>query len=143
MKRIKPLQSLSMEHHQSLRLAKKCKDILAQTPEEIKIFSQQLQSNFNEQWLKHFKIEEESIFSVARKKGGEIASVCQQLEQEHHTMKNLVEKIAAGEYSLLQQFGQLLHDHTRREERELFPMVEAEFTDDELDNILKFGNNNS
>ncbi len=138
MKRIKPLQPLSMEHHQSLRLAKKCKDILTQTPEEIQSFSQQLQSDFNEQWLKHFKIEEDSIFSVARKKGGEIASVCQQLEQEHHIMADLVEKIAAGDYSLLQQFGQLLHDHTRREERELFPMVEAEFTDDELDNISRY-----
>lgn len=138
MKRITQLQPLSNEHHQSLRLAKKCKDILAkETDEVIKAFSLQLKDEFDTQWDKHFRTEEKTIFSVAESKGKEISEICQQLKKEHQTMENMVESISAGDYQLLHEFGQLLHDHTRLEERQLFPMVEDQFTQEELDNILK------
>ena len=138
MKRITQLQPLSNEHHQSLRLAKKCKDILAkETDEVIKAFSLQLKDEFDTQWDKHFRTEEKTIFSVAEAKGKEISEICQQLKKEHQTMENMVESISAGDYQLLHEFGQLLHDHTRLEERQLFPMVEDQFTQEELDNILK------
>ena len=138
MKRITQLQPLSNEHHQSLRLAKKCKDILAkETDEVIKAFSLQLKDEFNTQWDKHFRTEEKTIFSVAESKGKEISEICQQLKKEHQTMEKMVESISAGDYQLLHEFGQLLHDHTRLEERQLFPMVEDQFTQEELDNILK------
>jgi len=138
MKRITQLQPLSNEHHQSLRLAKKCKDILAkETDEVIKAFSLQLKDEFDTQWDKHFRTEEKTIFSVAESKGKEISEICQQLKKEHQTMEKMVESISAGDYQLLHEFGQLLHDHTRLEERQLFPMVEDQFTQEELDNILK------
>ena len=138
MKRITQLQPLSSEHHQSLRLAKKCKDILAkETDEVIKAFSLQLKDEFDTQWDKHFRTEEKTIFSVAEAKGKEISEICQQLKKEHQTMEKMVESISAGDYQLLHEFGQLLHDHTRLEERQLFPMVEDMFTQEELDNILK------
>ena len=138
MKRITQLQPLSNEHHQSLRLAKKCKDIIAkETNEVIKSFSLQLKDEFDAQWSNHFRTEEETIFCVAEDKGKEISEICQQLKKEHQILGNMVESIAAGDYQLLHEFGQLLHDHTRLEERQLFPMVEDMFTQEELDNILK------
>ena len=138
MKRINQLIPLSKEHHQSLRLAKKCKDIAAnENDDEIKAFSLQLKDDFDSQWDKHFRTEEETIFSLAETRGNKISEVCLQLKKEHRTMKNMVENIAAGESQLLHEFGQLLHDHTRLEENVLFPMVEDQFTQQELDNILK------
>ena len=138
MKRISQLQPLSKEHHQSLRLAKKCKDIAATATDElIKTFSLQLKDDFDTQWDKHFRAEEKTIFNVAETKNTEISELCQQLRKEHQTMEELVENIAAGDYQLLHEFGQLLHDHTRLEENRLFPMVEDQFTEEELDNILK------
>jgi hemerythrin-like domain-containing protein len=138
MKRITQLQPLSNEHHQSLRLAKKCKDIIAkETDEVIKAFSLQLKDEFDAQWDNHFRTEEKTIFSVAEDKGKEISEICQQLKKEHQILENMVESISSGDYQLLHEFGQLLHDHTRLEERQLFPMVEDMFTQEELDNILK------
>ena len=140
MKRINQLQPLSKEHHLSLRLAKKCKDIAAnENDEALKAFSLQLKDDFDAQWDKHFRTEEKTIFSVAESKDTELSEICQQLEKEHQIMEDMVEKIVAGDYQLLQEFGQLLHDHTRLEENQLFPMVEEQFTRQELDNILKEG----
>ena len=138
MKRINQLQPLSKEHHLSLRLAKKCKDIAAKETDEVKIaFSLQLKDDFDTQWDKHFRTEEKTIFSVAENKDTEISEVCQQLKKEHQILEDMVENISAGDYQLLHEFGQLLHDHTRLEENQLFPMVEDQFTQEELDNILK------
>ena len=101
MKRITQLQPLSNEHHQSLRLAKKCKDILAkETDEVIKVFSLQLKDEFDAQWNNHFRTEEKTIFSVAEDKGKEISEICQQLKIEHQILENMVESISAGDYQL-------------------------------------------
>lgn len=138
MKRIKQLLPLSKEHHESLRLAKKCKDVIAnETEEVVKKFSLQLKDDFEMQWKNHFSVEEETIFSVGESKSTEISEICRQLKKEHHTLENMVKDISLGDYQLLHDFGQLLHDHTRLEERELFPRVENQFTQEELDNILK------
>lgn len=138
MKRIEQLIPLSKEHHLSLRLAKQCKDLAAKGAEqEIKAFSQQLKKAFDAQWDEHFKVEEQTIFSLAEEKGKDISAVCQQLNNEHQAMRNMAEQISAGNYGLLQEFGQLLHDHTRLEEQVLFPMVEETFNQQELDNVLK------
>jgi len=137
MKRIEQLQALSKEHHLSLQLAKKCKDIKIKNDyKALSEFSLQLSKDFNTLWKQHFHIEEQSIFNVAKNKTDEINRLCQQLKLEHSTMRDMVSKIAAGEYSLLHDFGKLLHDHTRLEERQLFPLVEKHFNTAELNNIL-------
>lgn len=138
MKRIEQLQYLSKDHHQSLVLANKCKKIIAKdTNEVIKDFSYQLKQDFDVQWHKHFRIEEETIFNVAKKKGKEISNLCKQLQEEHKVLLKMVENISNGNYQLLHEFGQLLYDHTRLEERQLFPLVEQLFTEQELNNILQ------
>ncbi len=140
MKRIEQLQLLSKEHHQSLVLAKKCKDILKEESavDEVKAFCFQLKAAFETQWIRHFKIEENTIFNVAEKKSEEISKICQQLKKEHKILESMVVNIAKGNYQLLNEFGQLLYDHTRLEERQLFPLVEQLFTQDELDNIMNY-----
>ena len=139
MKRLKQLQLLSKEHHQSLVLAKKCKEINdKETVDSVKEFSQLLKVEFETIWLHHFKVEEKTIFSVAENKSNGINKICKQLKEEHVTLEKMVEKISAGEFKLIHEFGQLLHDHTRLEERQLFPLVEELFTEEELGNILNY-----
>lgn len=136
MKRVEQLQFLSKEHHQSLVLASKCKKIVAnETVEFVKAFCLQLKNDFDTQWVTHFKTEESRIFSVAVGKGGEIAELSQRLIKEHRLLEELLEKIVDGEYQQLTVFGQLLHDHTRLEERVLFPLVEELFSQQELASI--------
>jgi len=137
MKRIKQLQSLSKDHHQSLVLAKKCKSINIEDDREVvEELSLRLQSDFDTLLRKHFRLEEKTIFSIAQTKDENIKKLCQQLEQEHKALEKMIDTISKGEYQLFVEFGQLLHDHTRLEERQLFPMVEEQFTTQELDIIL-------
>lgn len=138
MKRIDQLQALSKEHHLSLCLAKKCKDARVKLSEaSIKDLAEQLKIDFAGPWQQHFDIEEKTIFIHAQSKGEEFSEICRQLKNEHRLLKQMVAKIYAGEYQMLADFGQLLHDHTRTEERRLFPMVESLFNQQELDNILQ------
>jgi hemerythrin-like domain-containing protein len=138
MKRINQLLPLSKEHHLSLTLAKKCKDILVRESKQvIRAFSLELKADFDLQWKNHFSVEEETIFNLAQSKGEDIAKLCHQLKQEHHQMEVMVKDIAQGNVALLHDFGELLHDHTRCEERVLFPMVETLFTEIELNTILE------
>ena len=138
MKRNKALQALSMEHHQSLLLAKKCRQMaVEQDKEKVKKFCSQLQQDFSAQWENHFLTEEKSIFAFANNKTAALKQLCEQLQQQHDTMRVWVKQINPENSELLQQFGVLLAEHTRLEERGLFPLVEAEFTQQELDYIAK------
>ncbi len=127
-----------MEHHQSLLLAKKCRQMaVEQDKEKVKRFCQQLQQDFAIQWENHFLTEEKSIFAFADNKTTALKQLCEQLQQQHDTMRTWAKQITPDNSDLLQQFGVLLAEHTRLEERGLFPLVEAEFTLQELDNIAK------
>jgi hemerythrin-like domain-containing protein len=139
MKRIEQLQALSKEHHQSLVLAKKCKDIaVCENEQTISLFCKQLKDDFDNLWERHFRVEEQTIFRIAKTKSDELLKLSNRLENEHRIMNAMIEKISLGEYQNLLEFGQLLYDHTRTEERKLFPLIEIEFSDKELENILKF-----
>lgn len=147
MKRIQQLQALSKEHHQSLVLAQKA--INAAGSNEQKIIDelcQQIVDSYPDDWAVHFKIEEDSIFKVVLKQYKNIAGdtdpdlkkiydLCVQLEQEHRQMSRYYEQIKTGDQSVLGDFGRLLKQHTRTEERELFPLLENYFEDDMLQQI--------
>ncbi len=83
----------------------------------------------------HFMLEEEILFPEARRVQA-AATLIDQLIVEHTKMRNDMEEIrrltdeaATAELSTkLVEFGALLEQHIRREERELFPLLEASFT---------------
>ncbi len=52
-------------------------------------------------------------------------------------MNNYYEQIKSGNYTLLQNFGKLLKQHTRAEERQLLPLLEKVLKPAELDSIYK------
>ena len=149
MKRVKQLQPLSKEHHQSLVLAQQAIKISkGHNSESIISLCQKIVDEYPDVWMVHFQIEEESIFQVIeeRSKGvntdnqqneREVKQLCKKLRQEHLTMNHYYEQIKSGNYSLLEDFGQLLKQHTRTEERQLFPLLDKFLNQEELDKIYQ------
>lgn len=132
MKRSEALQVLSSDHHASLVLGKKCQETAQSDDQEaIQLLCKKLVSEF-EQWDHHFRTEETAIFELAKQKGGQLATICAHLQKEHEQMRAMTKAMAEGDCSPLHEFGEMLYDHTRVEERLLFPLVEQQFSQEEL-----------
>lgn len=141
MKRTEALQPLSSEHHTSLALARQCTQTAEGVdPEAIAQLCAELVRDFPT-WERHFQLEEQAIFQPAQEKGGELATICAHLEKEHNQIRALVRQMAEGDPGPLAKFGSLLHDHTRVEERLLFPLVEQHFSAEELEQVLNLSRN--
>ncbi len=133
MKRSVELTALSREHHQSLRLAKQCLDTLEKAdPDAIQALCQQIAEIFDQEWDRHFNNEEITIFRITSQMDGEIQQLGKQLVAEHQAMRAMAQAFKQGDCSQLQAFGEMLRDHTRMEERKLFPLVETQFDAEQL-----------
>jgi len=149
MKRIEPLQALSKEHHLSLVLAQKAIKVSDSSDKQaIAAMCQDIVAEYPDSWKIHFQIEEDSIFrlftdtcvdgsNASQEHWQEGAQLCKQLLQEHESMNGYYEQMKAGDYSSLKDFGVLLKQHTRTEERELFPLLEELLTEAELITVQK------
>jgi len=138
MKRATELGNLSREHHESLKLAKRCLDTLAGGDQAaIEALCREIAEDFGRTWERHFRNEEAGIFSVTKRMEGPIRELGEQLVDEHRRMREMAERMKAGDCSGLEAFGRLLRDHTRLEERQLFPLIEARFTPEQLARIAE------
>ncbi|WP_456415011.1 hemerythrin domain-containing protein [Thiolapillus sp.] len=136
MKRSLELTTLSREHHQSLRLANHCLNIAAAGDrEQCRALCQHILRIFDEELDPHFRKEEASIFNITAAMGGEIHDLGLRLAEEHEQMRAMAAKMGQGDCGKLAAFGKLLKEHTRLEERKLFPLVEAQFSNDQLAQI--------
>lgn len=139
MKRIEQLRPLSMEHHLSLVLANKAiKAAKSGDKAEIKQLCQQVADDFDSRWDKHFKKEEETIFSIIEDKyksslPEENMDLHIRLRSQHDEMRKVSAEMKEGRTDQLSEFGQLLKEHTRLEERVLFPLISDVFSIEELD----------
>ena len=138
MKRSKQLHPLSMEHHLSLSLANKAiKTARSGDSEAIAELSQEIAADFPKRWNPHFSNEEATVFTFLEKYEEAPRELIRQLQTQHDEMREMAIELSKGNTSLLEDFGVLLRDHTRLEERELFPAAETLLTDDELDAVLE------
>jgi len=142
MKRIEQLHSLSKEHHLSLVLASKSIKVAKNaSAEEIKQLCREISSDFDKRWEAHFAKEELSIFTVFEDKyqsqlivdANEDAELTELLRKQHDQMRSMSAEMAGGRIDQLAEFGCLLRDHTRLEERRLFPLISELFDKQELD----------
>ena len=142
MKRIEQLQPLSMEHHLSLVLANKAIKTATNGNEvSIKALCQQIANEFDRRWEAHFIKEEQSIFTLFEDKyrssllpeTPDDANLTELLREQHNQMRTMSAEMYDGRTHQLAEFGRLLRDHTRLEERRLFPLVSDLFTTQELD----------
>jgi hemerythrin-like domain-containing protein len=123
-KRAEYLQPLSREHQVALAVAKTLRE--AEAPEPAA-------RAFLEFWepagKQHFRVEEEVLLPEWAVDGEVDREMVARMLGEHLRIRREALRIEAGDAGLeeLRALGQLLHDHVRFEERELFPLVEAAF----------------
>ena len=140
MKRHKALKSLSQEHHHGLMLAQLIKvgspeyKGLPRTMSEKKPYTIKF---FEENLIPHFKKEEEILFPLSRKKNSNVEKQINELIEEHKKIGLLIDKlkISTKPEVELDHLGRLLDVHIRKEERELFQIIQEILTENELENL--------
>jgi len=137
MKRHPALHPLSHDHHQGLILAQQLKKGAPQykgmpsTLEEKKDYTI---SFYNNELIKHFKAEEEILFPFVKSKNEDVDNLIAEIILEHRKMEALVSELKETKdlELVLDELGQLLEKHIRKEERELFVEIEKILSEEEI-----------
>jgi hemerythrin-like domain-containing protein len=124
MKRCPELQDLSREHHTALRLALSFRRA-ADSGDEVQIDAacNRARECFFAELLPHFREEEKCLLPRLEAVGAS-ALVARTLI-EHRALQRLVRELELPDGEMLRRFADLLSDHVRFEERELFDAAEA------------------
>ncbi len=86
----------------------------------------------------HFEVEEAVLFPAVRE-AIETPQLIDELIAQHRELENLVQRLqpasGAARVALLREFGVLLSDHIRTEERRLFEEIQAKLTSEQLTEV--------
>ncbi len=140
MKRKEQLHKLSSEHHGSLVMAKRIAKIAEEgNEEELLEAIKTVQKYYDDELEEHFQHEEHTIFAPIFKVHKEHIGLAKPLLKEHGLIRMLIPALTPDTArDGLATFAALLKDHTRVEERELFPAIEKTFSKEEFDAVLNF-----
>jgi hypothetical protein len=124
MQRSPLLQPLSREHHQALKLAKRCAHAAASgEAEQVAQACEVALQAFAAELEPHFRVEERELLIDLRTDVG--LALVQRTQAEHRVLRELCTGLQRREGVALAEFSKLLHAHVRFEERELFLFIEA------------------
>lgn len=131
MKRHEALLQLSRDHHFGLLLCWKLKEGLKKDV-SVERMARYIDVFYAHNLKPHFAEEEESIFKVL----GEDHPMIIEAVAQHRTFHKMVTQgfKTPGE---IEEFRALLELHIRTEERQIFPEIEKQATDDQLQALLK------
>jgi iron-sulfur cluster repair protein YtfE (RIC family) len=136
-KRHPALIRLSREHYLGLLLAQQMKHgaapykgYPADTEGKIKF----LFSDYEEKLKPHFAAEENILFPAVKNLTPQISSLVDELIEEHRKIFLLVEEVksATDKKEQLNIIGVLLEQHLRKEERQLFEMIQQTMIEKDL-----------
>jgi len=141
-KRDKALHILSHDHHHGLILAQLIKKGSPQyknlpiTTEGKKDYAIRF---YNDELVKHFEDEEKILFPVVNGKDDEIDNLVEKIITEHKKIKQLINRLESDEdvENTLNELGNILESHIRKEERDLFMKIQKILTEDELITVEK------
>jgi len=123
MKRCPELQDLSREHHTALKLAVHLKRAVASGDEAlIDEGCERTRLLFDSELLPHFREEERRLLPALESAGG--SAVVARTLIEHRALQRLVREMDIPDPDILQRFAELIAEHVRFEENELFPAAE-------------------
>ena len=131
MKRAPQLRDLSEDHHHGLVLARNAK--LAGSGDKAPSVSEMwahVEAVFKSELEPHFEIEESFIGEALR--GAGESQLAQRLVDEHEALRQFLLPGHRRTVDDLRRFGELLEQHIRFEERELFQVAQEKLTGDEL-----------
>ena len=131
MKRHEALVQLSRDHHFGLLLCWKLKEGLKK---EISVerMSKYIGLFYLQNLKPHFAEEEETIFKVL----GEEHPLIKEAISQHRIFQKMIED-GFETPAQIEEFRALLELHIRTEERQIFPEIEKQATDQQLADILK------
>ena len=137
MKRHPSLYTLSHDHHQGLILAQQLKKGAPQykgMPSTLKDKKDYTISFYNTELVKHFQDEEVILFPAVKNKNDDLDKKITEIISEHRKMETLIRDLEKTDQleNVLDEFGQLLEKHIRKEERELFVEIEKVLSEEEL-----------
>ncbi|MGN6586641.1 MAG: hemerythrin domain-containing protein [Solirubrobacterales bacterium] len=128
MKRAEALQPLSRDHLKALLAAKRLRDATdaAEAGEDFLDF-------WEAEGKHHFRVEEEVLLPGWALHGPvDRVAVARMLEEHLAIRRGALRAAEVASLEELRDLGQLLDDHVRFEERELFPMIERALAPEDL-----------
>lgn len=139
MKRHVSLIPLSHEHHEALILARflqKASPPYKGMPTELPQKALYALNFYNEKLIDHF-LQEEAIIPIVKGDSPELDALMDDMVKEHVTLRELfVQLIDQNELLLpLDHLGKTLETHIRKEERQIFPLIQECCSDEKLDEI--------
>lgn len=144
-KRHESLVPLARDHHEGLLLAMRLqqgKNALERLWSHDPSWQAKHVVGFYDQHLRpHFDAEEQALFPLAKEHIKESVPLVDELIAQHRDMEQRVLLLKQSPTTLLEQelkeFGALLEDHIRKEDRILFPMFEEHASAELLQEALK------
>ncbi len=137
-KRHPALIPLSQDHHAELVQARRLRLASGSDVVDARLAAAtQYVDAFATETSRHFRAEEEQLFPVFVGSGGG-GPLLERVLAEHEGLRALAaalgDQVAAGDASAetMAQLAELLEAHVRREERELFPLIEETVSDADL-----------
>lgn len=139
MKRHPSLAHLSRDHHGALLLARLLqKDAPAYKgmPTDTSGKAAYAFKFYNDELIKHFASEEAAL-KIVTGISGTLDGLIATIFQEHQHLRISFQSISAHpqQQTYLDELGKALEKHVRKEERELFPMMEADCDEPLLEKI--------
>ena len=123
MERDPHLQDLSRDHHHALVLARQSRVAAKGTDDEVGAQSSAARTKFEHELAPHFDVEETLLLPALDAAG--CTALTARIREEHERLRELLRHDDSGdERKRLRRFGELLRDHVRFEENELFPAAE-------------------
>lgn len=136
MKRCPELQDLSREHHTALRLSLHLKRAVAGGDEAaIDAGCAHTREIFDSELMPHFREEEQCLLPALEAAGG--SAVVARTLIEHRALQRLVREMEIPDPEVLQRFAELLAEHVRFEEHDLFPAAEELLGRETLSRLLR------
>lgn len=130
MKRHSALVSLSRDHHQSLLLAQR---VRRATDDTFTDATRMFLAHWQVEAQQHFCLEEEILLpAYAEHSAPHHPAILRTLVEHAVIRRDAVELAVAPTLEVLHLIGVRLADHINFEEHELFPLIEATLTEDEL-----------
>jgi Hemerythrin HHE cation binding domain len=131
MKRDARLRSLSRDHHHALVLARYIAAICARNGMDADLVAL-VRERFAAEISPHFAIEETLLDAL---QGCGVDDLVLRTRREHAEMLRLLDASTTTDPKCLCELGQLLNDHVRFEERELYPTCEELLARDILERV--------
>ena len=142
MKRHPALIPLSQDHHQGLLLAqliKKDAPIYNGLPKDLIGKMNYAKEVYTDDLVQHFKDEEELVFPFLKEKNKEVDKLISEILNEHILLKQKILALDKNSdlINQLDEIGNLLDGHIRKEERILFEKAQLLLNEEELKMIEK------